>query len=191
MRVRAVGSRPRSARPPSWQFGELGVWNYSGSGDTSVLAAHEYMINGLAFDRAAGNALFTASLDGTLRHVDLETSCVHTLLDANPGGWVTRAAWRMMMAVESSADWGFVLVGDDVGRAHMVDPRAPGVARVARLHRKDKITCLAANPCMSNLLLSTSNDHTMRLCVGRAAYSQCCLSRRHCPPRRSRQLGRA
>lgn len=167
------------------------MWNFARSGETSVLPTHEYLISGMAFDRSMGNAMYTTSQDGTVRHIDLETNCVQTLLNANPNGWVASSSWRMMLALESSPDWGFVLAGDDIGRVHMIDPRSPAVPRVAQLHRKDKVTCLSANPRLPHLLLSTSNDHTMRLCVGRAAYSQCCLSRRHCPPRRSRQLGRA
>ena len=80
-----------------------------------------------------------------------------------------------------------VPTGDSHGRVHFVDARARELVATCQLHKKgNKVTSVHVNPRDCNLLLTSSNDWTARLCDIRAMSSSVGPSSPGvlcCPPR--------
>ena len=87
---------------------------------------HEYQVNSMRFlPGRDGMSLLTASCDGLICVLDIETGCHHALCNLNPGGWISGVSnernWNMMQSLAvhpSQPDGGWA--GDNQGRVRLV-----------------------------------------------------------------------
>lgn len=174
---RRVLSADKSGTVVMWDFGlEVGgglEGKRKFAQDTASGKVHRCNINSLQFSPDRGT-LYTSAADGFLRSTALDRlgslDASDSLLNLNPDGWTGDVkAFRMVygMCGHSEAQ-GSVLgacltAGDDKGTMYTIDPRATDpVCSSFRAH-KDKIQHMEANPGNGVMLVSTSNDRTVRL----------------------------
>lgn len=151
--------------------GEISTWNFVSKQDRSVwTGAHKWLINAVSFvSPMQPNTALTASADGTVRLLDLETRHSELLADLNPTGWTgVESQWRMFYAAScptASGGSGPLLAGDDIGRIWALDPRSPGkvIGHVQAHKRGSKVQCIAHNPAAPELVASAGNDWTVKL----------------------------
>lgn len=124
--------------------------------------AHHALVNTIRFlPWLDSMACCTASSDGTVQTLDLDTGQTRTLLDLNPGGWHEGIKdWNMAYGCGVSRGLGLVLAGDSSGRVHLLDPRAGGGAggacvNVLPLHKKgNKVVSVDVNPMDDRVVLT-------------------------------------
>jgi len=170
------------------KFGKIAVWDTSKVGNYETLSYCKHrdgsegfaLVNvlkvlggdgGADWVTGAGDvvAVGTAS-DGTCRAIDLESQTNTILLNVNPQGWrpggeKENKDWQMLGGMDTRG--GVVYVGDDSGRLHVVDPRAPsssGAQTSWRVHKTGtKVTTVNFNPVDPHLLLTAGNDGFVRV----------------------------
>ena len=151
--------------------GELSVWNFIAKSERSVwTGAHRWLINALSWlGPQQPNLAVTASADGTVRLLDIETRQSELLCDVNPKGWTgVESQWRMFYAVSAPPGGyasGPILAGDDVGRFWALDPRdRHKVIGCTQAHKRGcKVQGLHHNPLAPELVASCANDWAVKL----------------------------
>ena len=124
--------------------------------------AHQALVNTIRFlPWLDSMACCTASSDGTVQTLDLDTGQTRALLDLNPGGWHEGIKdWHMAYGCGVSSGLGLVLAGDSSGRLHLLDPRAGGGAagasvNVLPLHKKgNTVVSVDVNPMDDRVVLT-------------------------------------
>ncbi|KAA6425236.1 MAG: DAMAGED DNA-BINDING 2 protein [Trebouxia sp. A1-2] len=150
--------------------GQVAIWDHAKVYDRTVYNLNKALTNNLRFlPGSDGMQCCSASSDGTLKSFDIESGCDTELLNLNPDDWIEGVSnernWRMLYGMDVSWHRNLILAGDSHGIVHAVDPRAnkPIVGNY-QLHKKgNKVNSVHVNPVDSNLMVSSSNDWTVRL----------------------------
>lgn len=150
--------------------GQVAVWDHAKVYDRTVYNLNKALTNNLRFlPGSDGMQCCSASSDGTLKSFDVESGCDTELLNLNPEGWVEGVSnernWSMLYGMDVSWHRNLILAGDSHGVVHAVDSRAnvPLVGQY-QLHKKgNKVNSVHVNPVDSNLMVTSSNDWTVRL----------------------------
>ncbi|QRW00614.1 DNA damage-binding protein CMR1 [Ceratobasidium sp. AG-Ba] len=101
-----------------------------------------------------GHTVFTSSYDGTLRSTSFVTE-ISTELVATRG--------HLLSSFDLSQDGKELWVSDSSGRLLHVDVREHSTTRRWQLTEKEKIGCVSVNPVVPHLLLTASNNRTLRM----------------------------
>lgn len=82
-------------------------------------------------------------------------------LELNAGQEIyNQKTWKCLHSIENARN-GVVLTGDNFGLLRAVDARQGAAAIVHKVHKKDKVTCISANPMATHKFVTCGNDHHM------------------------------
>ena len=153
--------------------GQVAFWDHVRVVDKTVLeqgSAHMWLVSALRFLPPSQDAdhIYSASVDGHVCRINIETQQVAEVGNLNPGAvWtedMEEGAWRSVYAMDAVADRHAMLCGDDIGQVHLLDVRAPGVqATWLGGKAKNKLVAVAVHPTDNNLVACAGNDHFARL----------------------------
>lgn len=150
--------------------GQVAIWDHAKVYDRTVYNLNKALTNNLRFlPGSDGMQCCSASSDGTLKSFDIESGCDTELLNLNPDGWIEGESnernWKMLYGMDVSWHRNLILAGDSHGLVHAVDPRAnKALVGNYQLHKKgNKVNSVHVNPVDTNLMVTSSNDWTVRL----------------------------
>lgn len=143
-RVTALAWHPtrRSLLVSGDKRGQVAFWDHE-SMEKAVLpsgAAHHWLVTAVRFLDGDPDTAYTSGVDGRVSATNCETHAVQRVGTLNPGmAWTEdeNKLWRSATAMEALQGAGALLVGDDVGRVTLLDPRTGrmGASFQARLLR--------------------------------------------------------
>ncbi|KAG8744750.1 hypothetical protein FRC10_009515 [Ceratobasidium sp. 414] len=133
--------------------GSLGIWDAR-----AALDEHEGD-EGETRDTAEGGQywrlqVFTASYDGTLRSTSFVTGISAELMATEE---------HLLSSFDLSQDGRALWISDSGGGLQHVDTRERSLTRRWELTEKEKIGCVSVNPVLPHLLLTASNNRTLRM----------------------------
>lgn len=100
------------------------------------------------------NKVFTSSYDGTLRSTSFVTGVSTELLATED---------HLLSSFDLSQNGREIWISDSGGGLQHLDIREPSQSRRWQLTEKEKIGCVSVNPVVPHLLLSASNNRTLRM----------------------------
>ena len=116
--------------------GQVAFWDHVQVFDKTVLehgAAHMWLVTAIKFLPPSMDAdhVYSASVDGTVCRINIETQQVAQVGNLNPGATWTDdmedGTWRSAYAMDALPSRQAMLCGDDIGQVHLLDVRSPGV----------------------------------------------------------------
>ena len=129
---------------------------------------HPWLVSALKFFPDDGDYVYSASVDGAVCRVNVESHAVTTVCNLNAGLVYQEneenPGWRSIYSMDVDASRRALLVGDDAGRAHVVDARAParlGGLQVAK--KGTKVVALGVNAAYPSVFVTAGNDHAARI----------------------------
>lgn len=141
------------------QIGFLDLGQESEKDRIFTFNPHSRPVNGLTHT-SDGHKLFSCSYDGTIRCFDY-TSGVFENLSMGPKK--EEEAADMLINLCLSCDQNRIFVAGSAGDVYVLDPRAAGsAAQVLDLHDR-KVSSVDSHPNDSNVLVTASNDHTVKI----------------------------
>ena len=153
--------------------GQVAFWDHVQVFDKTVLehgAAHMWLVTAFKFLPPSMDAdhVYSASVDGTVCRINIETQQVAQVGNLNPGATWTDdmedGTWRSAYAMDALPSRQAMLCGDDIGQVHLLDVRSPGVQAIWLAGKaKNKLVSVAVNPADDNLVCCAGNDHFARL----------------------------
>jgi DNA damage-binding protein 2 len=150
--------------------GQLALWSHAYVTEKTVVErglAHQWLISAIRFLPSDLDYLYSSSVDGTVVKTHCDTAQSLRVGNLNPGMvWTDDESqdWRSAYSMDVDASRNALLVGDDMGQVHLVDPRASstqGCMQAAK--RRNKIVSVSCNSVDSNLFCVAGNDHFARV----------------------------
>ncbi|KAG9090377.1 hypothetical protein FRC06_001113 [Ceratobasidium sp. 370] len=111
-------------------------------------------ISAIKIDPRDGHTVFTASYDGTLRSTSFVTGISTELVATEE---------HLLSSFDLSQDGRGLWISDSGGGLQHVDTRERSLTRRWELTEKEKIGCVSVNPVLPHLLLTASNNRTLRM----------------------------
>lgn len=152
----------------TWNFG-METANGKYALDTQRAHLHRCNVNTLQFQ--GDHTMYSSSSDGTVAKSDLNVfgapAASDKILDLNPDGFISCKTFRMAYGMCLSQGFGatcsaYLVVGDDVGMLHQIDPRTDKPTASIQAH-KTKIQHADGNVSHGALFCTASNDKTVKL----------------------------
>ncbi|KAG9126592.1 hypothetical protein FRC07_002866 [Ceratobasidium sp. 392] len=111
-------------------------------------------ISAIKIDPRDGHTVFTTSYDGTMRSTSFVTGVSTELMATEE---------HLLSSFDLSQDGRELWISDSGGGIQHVDIRERSLTRRWQLTEKEKIGCVSINPAVSHLLLTASNNRTLRM----------------------------
>ncbi|KAG8718967.1 hypothetical protein FRC08_003948 [Ceratobasidium sp. 394] len=111
-------------------------------------------ISAIKIDPRDGHTIFTSSYDGTLRSTSFVTGTSSELIATGE---------HLLSSFDLSQDGRALWISDSGGGLQHLDTRERSLTRRWELTAKEKIGCVSVNPVLPHLLLTASNNRTLRM----------------------------